>query len=320
MEARYIQAGDVMDYTPVAALDAGDVIQLPDGRAAIAIGDIAAGELGSVGVGGVWRMEKTTSIVLLAGGRAFFDHSAGKVHYKAVNDRDFYAGTVVEDAASAATTVDVHLNQQQRNTIDALNGPSLSVATGTIAAGGFDLPKAYGGSKGLALTATSEVQCVDILSVDRVAVASNPILEAIFRLGTNGSGSTTDFNIGLASATSTSDADAIAEHVLFHVDGGALDLFAQSKDGTTTVAAADTTVNVTAGSAVSDRVEVWIDARDPADCQLYVNGVLVLAATVFDISAAVGPLGALAHLEKSTGTATAGPTFIDRLVVRTMEQ
>lgn len=320
MQARYIQAGDVMDYTPVAALDAGDVIQLPDGRAAVAVGDIAAGELGSVAVGGVWRLEKTTSMVLLAGGRVYWDDSASKAHFKTVNDRDFYVGTVVEDAASAATTVDVFLNAKQSVTIDALNGPSLSVATGTSAAGGFGLPRPYGGSLGLVLTATSEVQCVDILSVDRVAVSSNPILEAQFRLGVNGSGSASDFNIGFASATSTSDADAIAEHVLFHLDGNSLDLYAQSKDGSTTVAAVDTTVNVTAGSAVANRVEVWIDARDPDDVQLYVDGVLVLAATTFDIGAATGPLGALAHYEKSTGTETGGPIYIDRLTIRTMEQ
>lgn len=319
-EALYQQEGRTLDYTAVAAMSAGQVVQLPDGRAGVVTTDLAAGEKGSVHTDGVHKVTKTANIVLLAGGRLFWDHSANAGHFKGVNDRDFYVGTLTEDATSSATVCYVHLNKQQSNTIDALNGPSLSVATGTAAAGGFGLPQPYGGSLGLRLTATSEVQCVDILSVDRVAVASNPILEAQFRFGVNGSGSASDFNIGLASATSTSDADAIAEHCLFHLDGNALDLYAQSKDGTTTVTATDTTVNIAIGYAVANRVEVWIDARDPADIQMYVDGVLVLGSTVFKLDAATGPLGALAHYEKSTGTETGGPVIIDRLVVRTMEQ
>lgn len=315
----YVQGDCYVDYTPVSAIDAGQVIQLPDGRAAVATTDIAAGVLGALQVEGQYEVAKTASIVFLAGGRVFWDHSANKAHFKTVNDRDFYVGTVVSDAASAATTVTVNLNVQQRNTIDALNGPSLSVATGTVAAGGFDLPKLYGGAKGLSLTATSEVQCVDILSVDRVAIASNPILEAQFRLGANGSTSAVDISIGFANGTSASDASAVAERCFVHIDGGALDLFAESDDGTTETALVDTTINVTAGSAVSDRVEVWMDARDPADVQIYVNGSLVLSGSTFTLEAATGPLGLLAHLEKSTGTATAGPVYIDRLVCRTME-
>lgn len=319
-EAVYVQEGRTLDYTPVAAMNAGQVVQLSDGRAGIVTTELDAAQLGSVHTDGVFTLLKTASINLLAGGRVYWDHSANTATFRPVNDKDFYVGTVVEDSLAAATTVKVHLNKQQRNTIDALNGPSLSVATGTAAAGGFGLPQPYGGSLGLRLTATSEVQCVDILSVDRVAVASNPILEAQFRFGVNGSGSASDFNIGLASATSTSDADAIAEHCLFHLDGNALDLYAQSKDGTTTVTATDTTVNITIGYVVANRVEVWIDARDPADIQMYVDGVLVLGSTVFKLDAATGPLGALAHYEKSTGTETGGPVIIDRLVVRTMEQ
>jgi len=319
MEAVYSQGDCYVDYTPAVAMSAGQVVQLPDGRAGVATTAIAAGVLGALQVEGQYEVAKTASIVILAGGRVFLDHSARTATFRTVNDKDFYLGTAVADAASAATTVTVNLNVQQRNTIDALNGPSLSVATGTVAAGGFDLPKSYGGSKGLSLTATSEVQCVDILSVDRVAIASNPILEAQIRLGVNGSTSAVDLNIGFANGTSASDADAITESVFFHIDGGALDIFAESDDGTTEVNATDTTVNITAGSAVANRFEFWIDARDPADVQLYVDGVNVLPDSVFVLTAGTGPLGLLAHLEKTTGTATAGPVYIDRLVCRTME-
>jgi predicted RecA/RadA family phage recombinase len=320
LEAQYRQNGKFIDYTPAVAVTGGEVIQLADGRAAVAHADIAAGALGSVQVEGHYTCQKTTSMVILDGGRVYWDHSANKAHYKAVNDRDFYLGVAVGDAASADTTLVVDLNVQQVATIDALHGPSLSVATGTAAAGGFGLPAVYGGSLGLRLTATNEAQCVDILSVDRVAIAAKPILEAIFRLGANGSTSDVDINIGLANGTSTTDAGAITERVFIHIDGGSLDIRAESDDGTTEVSATDTTVDATAGSAVSDRVEVWMDARNPADIQIYVNGALVLPSTVFTLAAATGPIGALAHVEKSSGTATAGPVYIDRLMIRTAQQ
>lgn len=320
IEANLRQEGCTLDYTAAVAVTGGEVIQLADGRAAVAVQDIAAGATGAVMTEGVYDVAKTASIVFLDGGRVFWDHSANAAHFKPVNDRDFHVGVAVGDAASAATTVRVNLNVRQSVTIDALNGPSLSVATGTQALGGFLPPQLAGRSRGLTLTATNEAQCVDLLSVDRVAVGSNPILEAIFRPAANGSTNAVDFSIGFANGTSTTDADAVTEHCLVHIDGGSTAINAQSKDGTTTVTATDTTKTISAGSAVANRTEVWMDARDPADVQIYIDGVLVLGSTVFALGAATGPLGALAHLEKSTGTATAGPFWIDRLIVRTAQQ
>lgn len=318
-EATFRQEGRLLDYTPAAAVTGGEVLQLPDGRAGVAPRDIATGVLGAIETGGIHRVAKTASINILDGGRVYWDHSANTATFRSVNDRDFFIGVAVGDSLAAATYVDVNLNVQQRVTIDALNGPSLSVAVGTQALGGFLPPQLHGGSRALSLTATSEAQKIDILSVDAVAVASNPIFEGQFRFATNGSGSASDFSFGLANATSATDADAITESIFIHTDGGSLNLYAESDDGTTEVAATDTTVDFTAGAAVTDRVEVWIDCRDPADCQIYINGVLMLTATLFVLTAAAGPLKALAHLEKTTGTETAGPVYIDRMVVRTQQ-
>lgn len=321
-DATYLRGRDEVRLTAAAAIDPGQIIQMADGRAGVVntANGAASGDRINVTTSGQFTVTKTSGVVLLDGGRAYWDHSANAVTYKKVNDRDFYLGRVVGDAASADTTCVVNLNVNPPADIDILRDAALSVATGTQAAGGFGLPRRYGGSIGLVLTATNEAQCVDALSVDRVAVASNPIAEFVVRLGANGSTSDVDINVGLANGTSTTDADAVTEHVFFHIDGGALDLFAQSKDGTTTVAATDTTVNVTAGSAVSDRFECWIDARDPASVKLYVNGARVLSGSTFKLDAATGPLGLLAHIEKVSGTATAGPVYVDRAELRIMEQ
>jgi len=254
---------------------------------------------------------------LLMGGRVYWDHSENVATFRKVNDRDFYVGrVVVADAAATDTTVKVALNIDPPYDVDILRDGALSVATGTVAAGGFDLPRRYGGAMGLSLTATNEAQCVDMLSVDRFAIGSNPILEAIIRVGANGSTSAVDINIGLANGTSTTDADAITEHVLFHIDGGSTAINAQSKDGTTTVTATDTTKTISAGSAVANRSELWIDARNTSNVKLYVDGVRVLSATTFSLAAATGPLGLLAHVEKTSGTATAGPIYVDALRAR----
>lgn len=321
-DATYVRGRDDVRVTAAAAIAAGEVWQMKDGRAAVYVGQNAAasGDRTNFTTTGQFTFTKTASMVLLDGGRAYWDHSANAVHYKKVNDRDFYLGRIVGDAASADTTCVVNLNVNPPADIDMLRDAALSVATGTAAAGGFGLPAVYGNARGLSLTATSEAQCVDMLSVDRFAVGANAIAEFVFRLGANGSTSAVDFSLGLANGTSTTDADAITEHVLIHIDGGALDIFAQSKDGTTTVTATDTTVDATAGSAVANRFEVWMDTRDASDVQIYINGALVLGSTVFTLGAATGPIGLLAHLEKTTGTATAGPVYIDRAEARLSEQ
>jgi predicted RecA/RadA family phage recombinase len=304
------------------AVASGEVRQLANGRAAVCVGLNAheSGDTANFSDVGKYTMTKATGIALLDGGRAYWDHSANAVTFRKVNDRDFYLGTIVGDATSSDATCVVDLNKEQSPTIDLLRDGALSVATGTAAAGGFGLPPIYGGVPGLRLTGTSEAQCVDLLSVDRVAVNSNPIAEFVVRVGANGSTSDVDINFGLANGTSTTDADAVTEHVFFHIDGGSTDIRAQSKDGTTTVNATDTTVDFSVGSSVANRCELWIDARNPADVQLYVDGVNVLPNTVFRLDAATGPLGLLAHVEKTSGTATAGPVYIDRAILRTAEQ
>ncbi|MGL5097504.1 MAG: hypothetical protein ACRDD1_18095 [Planctomycetia bacterium] len=322
-DAILVRDGDDVRETAAAATNPGEIWQQPDGRATARGGQSgsAAGDTLRFSPTGQHTVTKATGFVGLDGGRAYWDHSANAATYKKVNDRDFYLGRFVGDSASADVTCVVNFNvPEDHYDIDLLRDAALSVATGTAAAGGFGLPAVYGGARGLSLTATSEAQCVDMLSVDRFAVAANAIVEAIIRLGANGSTSAVDLNIGIGNGTSLTDADAVAEHVLFHVDGGALDIFAQSKDGTTTVTATDTTVDITAGSAVANRFEFWIDCRDPASVKLYVNGSRVLSGTTFRLDAATGPLGLLAHIEKTAGTATAGPVYIDRFCARFSEQ
>lgn len=321
-DARLVRSWDAAVVRSANATDKGEVWQLADGSAAYQ-DELAARSSGldtNFTTSGVVTITKSTGIVILDGGRVYWDHSANAATYKKVNDRDFYLGRAVGDAQSADSTLNVNLNVDPPYDIDLLRDGALSVPTGTQALGGFGFPKVFGGSLSLELTATNEAQCIDLFSVDRVAVAANPIAEFIIRIAANGSTSAVDLNVGLANGTSTTDADAIAESAFFHIDGGSTAINAESDDGTTEVAATDTTTTFTAGTAVANRKEFWIDARNPADLQYYVDGVNVLPSTVFVLSAATGPLGLLVHLEKTSSTATAGPVYIDAARLRIAEQ
>jgi hypothetical protein len=128
-----------------------------------------------------------------------------------------------------------------------------------------------------------------------------------------------DVSIGIANGTHATDADSITEHVFIHLDANATAIKAQSKDGSTTVTATDTTAVYVEGSATANLVYVTMDMRDPADVQIYVNGVLVLPSTVFNVNAAVGPWHLLFHIEK-TSAADVYELDLHEMRVRICEQ
>ncbi len=315
MEGVYKQAGNTIDYTPESAVSAGQVLQLPDGRAAVASQDIAAGELGAVQVTGIVEIAKTTGIVLLPGGKAFWDHSANKAHFKTANDRDFYAGVVQVQAASADTSVRVALNVQPVYLLDIARDPCTTAITGTAAAEGFGRPKRVGGSHKFLITATNEAQKVDLLSNQGFAPSANAIVEARINVVSDGSGSAVDVSVGVANATHGTDADSITESCFVHLDANNANINLESDDGTTEVAATDSTIDYTEGTPF----EVWIDMRDPSDIQIYIDGVLALGSTVFKLNAATGPLKLLVHVEKTSSTDTY-ELDIDWLRARISEQ
>lgn len=303
-DAVFVRDSNDRRVTLAAAASAGEVRQLADGKAAVLSGLNAAtsGDRRTFNTAGQFTLTKTTGIVFLDGGRVYWDHSANAAHYKKVNDRDFYLGRAVGDAASSDTTCVVDLNADPRYDLDLARDPCLSVTVGTPAAGGFGYPVKLGGTAILELTATNEAQKVDLMTVDGFAIGANAIIEGAFRIINDGSNATQDFTIGAASGTHATDFQSVAEFVAVSTVGNSTNLNVQSDDGTTDVAPTDSTADYTEGSAVAQRVEFWIDTRDPSDCQVYINGALVLSATTFTLAAATGPLFLIAHLEKTSGT------------------
>jgi predicted RecA/RadA family phage recombinase len=294
-----------------AVLAAGAMIQDYDGKAGLVAGlnAVAIGDTYTLQKEGVVELDKTASIVLLAGGRAYWDRANSKVTFKRVTG-GFYIGTVQADAASADATVLVNLNKYPINRIQWDDDIWTTVLVGAATAA----KDAAGNRTKLAVIATNEAEKSDALSNEVIAIADGPILEARFTLVANGSDATVDINFGLANGTNATDADAITEHVFFHVDGASQVINAQSKDGTTTVAAVTTTISAVDGTFQ----EFWIDARDPANVKLYIDGVRVLSGSTFKLNAGTGPMKALVHIEKTTGTAT-GSVGVEFLNVRSTD-
>lgn len=284
-----------------AATIVGALRQLPDGRAGIMLGLTAAasGDSRSFTDAGKYVFTKTAGVVLLGGGRAYLDYSADAITYKKVGDRDFYVGRVVGDAASADTTCVVDLNVDPPYDLDLVRDPYSTAPIGTQALGGLLPPRPDGGALDFFISTVNEAQKLDAMGVDTFSKLAKTIVEFAFRVLNDGAGTVVDVNLGIANTTNVTDADAIANHLFVHLDANVTKINLQSKDGTTTVAATDTTLTYTEGSAIANRVEVWFDLRDPTNVKCYVNAVRALPNTVFRLDAAANELRLLAHIEKT---------------------
>jgi len=313
-EAALYKDADTITILAPAALASGQVVQLPDGRAGYVMGlkAVAAGDPVEIQVGGQAVVAKTANVEILPGDELRWDRSANTATpLHAIADADFVIGTAVDGAAAADTTVVVALNKRPVYQIDIFRDRSDSVIAKTT---GTPAVTWTPGCVKLSLDTTKEIQKVDVLSAAAIPVGVPFIAEgrvAVFDIGDDAA---LDFNVGLANATHASDADEIAESVFFHLDGPALDVKAKSDDGTTEVAATDTTVDAVDGTFFDFR----IDARDLSDIKLYINGARVLSAKTFKLDKATGPFKLLVHLEK-TEDDTPGDFRVAHLAIRTMD-
>lgn len=310
-EAEYMQRGDTLDYNPIAAVTAGNVIQLPDGRAAVPANDLEVGRLGAADVHGIFRLAKTADINLLSGGRVFWDVSAGKAHFRPESGTpDFYVGLVVADSPASQTYVDVALNARQNNSIDLMSAEGPWTTEAALGLGVTMLP---GGVAQLAFDAVAEVAQAALYPARTVPIAARPIMEAIVGIFDVGNNAALDIDIGLASGSHASDFETVANFAAIHLDGNALDILVHSDDGVTDVAPVDSTVN-----AVDDTYfELWIDCREPEDVKIYINGVLLAPeATTLTLEEASTGLRPVVMIEK-TSDDTVCDVRVSRLVVRT---
>lgn len=76
MTTKYIQEGEVIDYTAGADISAGDVVALKH-CLGVALTDIANGSTGAVAIEGVFVVPKVSAAVFVVGEKLIWDTSAG---------------------------------------------------------------------------------------------------------------------------------------------------------------------------------------------------------------------------------------------------
>ena len=104
--AQFKMSGDIVDYTPAAAVEGGDVKVLGNDLLAVVISDIAADETGSVYIRGVMEMP-TASSSLEVGDNAFWSGTA-----ITATDTDVYAGRCTTDADGSVVQVSINFKHE----------------------------------------------------------------------------------------------------------------------------------------------------------------------------------------------------------------
>ena len=106
------QAGSHVDYTPGSDYVAGTPVNLGTGSPLWGIGgnDIAADQLGSLCIGGVYKFDKMAATAMNAGDTVGYDISEDEIVPTADADSNGDIGTVVYNAASGDASVYVLLN------------------------------------------------------------------------------------------------------------------------------------------------------------------------------------------------------------------
>jgi predicted RecA/RadA family phage recombinase len=107
-QATFIQEGHYIDHTPVSALASGDVVVQGD-LVGVTVRPLAAGEVGSIAVDGVFDFTKNTGVAFTVGTILYWDDTNNVVTTTAAGNKAI--GKVVRAAASADTTVRIRVSQ-----------------------------------------------------------------------------------------------------------------------------------------------------------------------------------------------------------------
>lgn len=308
-EATYLQAGDIISFDTVAAVSAGEVLQVPDGRVGVAVTGAAAGDTVDCQIAGIVKMAKTANEIYVPGQRLYWDASASKVTaVPPITAADFFVGCAADDAAAADTVAAVVLNRDWEGSVDQRSA-TFAVAS-TLTAGDPRVTSVGAGMR-FVLDATNEAQMISVLSHKAVALDSDWIFLAEVVLDA-AAGSATDISIGVSDSGHASDFQSAGSFCTIHIDGGTADILVQSDDTATDVAPTDSNINWTAATPFA----LAIDGRDPADIKLYINGIRETASAVtLAIAIAASGLKACVHIEKSSSTNTADVTVANMKII-----
>ena len=129
-ESYFRQQSGQMDYTPAVALDAGQIIQLADGRAAVAKLPIPANEKGSVFTEGILDVQAESATLFDEGDPVYFDIATRYAIGSPVAVGDLYLGTATQAKVDGTYFVKVDLNKTGGN---AMNVPFVTRTVANLA-------------------------------------------------------------------------------------------------------------------------------------------------------------------------------------------
>ena len=129
-KATYAQLGEAIDYTPVAAVDAGDVVVIATDWIGVAATDIAAGRKNSLTVKGVFDFLKATGRTFSTGDILFWNSSAELA--TGVTGSNALIGRVFKAAGASDTVVRAQLGAG----VQGNKGPTGASVTGPTGAAG----------------------------------------------------------------------------------------------------------------------------------------------------------------------------------------
>jgi predicted RecA/RadA family phage recombinase len=112
MTAFFVQDGNSIDYTPVAAVAAGDVVVQGD-LVGVAKTPIAAGVLGALAVNGVFDFPKATGVgtAIAAGASVYWDEAGQQARTDSESGANKLLGKTTAAAGDDGATVRVRLSQ-----------------------------------------------------------------------------------------------------------------------------------------------------------------------------------------------------------------
>lgn len=107
MTTKYVQPGEVIDYTAGANIASGQVV-LMTARIGVALAAIANGATGPVQVSGVFNIAKLSTDVVAQGALLYWDNSNSRLTTTASGNT--LAGYAVAAAGNGVATVNIKLN------------------------------------------------------------------------------------------------------------------------------------------------------------------------------------------------------------------
>lgn len=313
----YKSGSQTLDIVPAADKTAGDFTTLHSGLPGYVIDgvDVSLQDLGAAQINTIAKVAKTASIVFVAGQRVYMDRATGLATYDyrgndylglAVagpkNDPTYPQTSSAIVAQGASGFVYVKLGATRHDIIELGKTPFTeleSLGLGVVAT-------TDGVTFDAEFDAVAEAAYAGMLSDDAIDVDDGPIFEGWVASKEVGDNAALDRDWGFISAAPTTDVEAIAAFIAFHMDND-LNIDAHSDDGTTDIAVTDTTVD-----AVDDTYAFYqICLVDKAAPIMLINGVQITAPTTLTLTAFTGDLFVFFHMEK-TNDDTVGKVGIRR--------